>query len=291
MSTRVARLDHALILVPDLAVARAVFRRLGFSVGPLGRHTRFGTGNHVATFRHDYLELIGVLEVRPETAAMHERARTRPGLAGFALATSDAQGDAANLRAAGILVGDAVDFERPVDVDGVARSARFRCARIAEHSVDGLMVFYCQHLTRDHVWRHDAEPHENGAVAVAGAVYVADAPESCERALSAALGPGLWSTDRALIEYRLDGATVTIARRDAAALAWWRQTPRSPRSDALLAFVTKDAAQTERVLRGNAVPYARDDRGVWIHGTHALNTDIVFLADVEGLHADWSRNR
>ena len=66
-----SRLDHASIIVPDLAVASVAWRALGFRLAPRARHLApgadgvahpTGTGNHVVMLNGAYLELLAVID-------------------------------------------------------------------------------------------------------------------------------------------------------------------------------------------------------------------------------------
>ena len=56
----VPTLDHVVVNVRErMDDAAALYRRLGFALTPLGRHT-LGSINHLAMFGTDYMELLGV---------------------------------------------------------------------------------------------------------------------------------------------------------------------------------------------------------------------------------------
>ena len=60
-------IDHAVVMVQDLARAAENYRQLGFTLSPRGTHSaHMGTGNYTIMFDPDYMELLGVL-VRPNT--------------------------------------------------------------------------------------------------------------------------------------------------------------------------------------------------------------------------------
>ena len=107
----ITRFDHLVIAVGDLDVASERFRALGFEVRPGGEHPGQGTHNAIIRFGLDYIELLAVrdeaeaLSGRLSGTALVEYLRGREwGMAGYALATDDIEGDAARLKVGGVSV-------------------------------------------------------------------------------------------------------------------------------------------------------------------------------------------
>jgi catechol 2,3-dioxygenase-like lactoylglutathione lyase family enzyme len=102
------RFDHAVILVPDLADATAMYERLGFAVSAGGRHEGLGTHNAIIRFGLDYLELLAVRDdaeagASSSASKIVEMLRDgKGGLASFALATAKIEADAARFARAGM---------------------------------------------------------------------------------------------------------------------------------------------------------------------------------------------
>ena len=105
----IERFDHAVIGVENLEEGMEAFRRLGFEVEEGGRHPSLGTRNAVVPFGPDYLELLAVED--PEQARAAGRfgeelvdflAVRGPGLAGYVLAGSGLEEEAARLEAMGV---------------------------------------------------------------------------------------------------------------------------------------------------------------------------------------------
>lgn len=95
------RFDHAAIAVRDLDEATRRYRALGFAVSPGGRHPGHGTHNAIIRFGLDYLELLAIAdEDEARTGSLSGPAlvdflREGGGIAGYALATSTIEQDAA----------------------------------------------------------------------------------------------------------------------------------------------------------------------------------------------------
>lgn len=168
--------DHVVVNARDrLDDAASCYRRLGFALTPLGRHT-LGSINHLAVLADDYLELVGI---DPTAAtARRELMDHAAGLNGLVFATDDADGLYRALAAAGAPVERPAEFSRPVSFAGGSADARFRVVRVAAGATPYGRVYFCQHLTRDLVWRAEWRAHPNGAVGVARAVLAAADPEA-----------------------------------------------------------------------------------------------------------------
>jgi catechol 2,3-dioxygenase-like lactoylglutathione lyase family enzyme len=172
----VPALDHVVINARDrLPEAAACYRRLGFHLTPVGRHT-LGSVNHLAVFGTDYLELVGV-EPGAQTVR-GEILRFPEGLNGLVFATESPDEVYAALKARGLRIGAPGEFSRPVTHGAGTEEARFRVTRLEPEAVSYGRVYYCQHLTRSLVWRDEWRHHPNGAVGVARAVICATDPDA-----------------------------------------------------------------------------------------------------------------
>ena len=124
-------IDHLVIAVRSVeGAAEALERDLGLAFTGGGRHEAMGTYNRLAFLGNTYLELIGVFDtalVRSSSsfavggAALALLDSGREGLATYALTTDDVEGDVAQLRASGSLIGDAVAGARQRDDGEVVR--------------------------------------------------------------------------------------------------------------------------------------------------------------------------
>jgi hypothetical protein len=167
-------LDHVVINARGrIEDAAQCYRRLGFSLTPLGRHT-LGSMNHLAVLARDYIELVGV-----DTAAATQRRELLDfpdGLNAVVFATEDADAVHRALAPTHAPVEAPLDFARPVTIAGASIDARFRVVRVAAAAAPYGRLYFCQHLTPQLVWRDEWRGHPNGAVAVARAVIAADDP-------------------------------------------------------------------------------------------------------------------
>ena len=165
-------IDHIVFNTRDRTDAAAdFFLRAGFIVTPRGYHT-LGSINHTVVFGSDYLELLGYPPGQPP-ALRPELVTRPPGLMATVMAADDADATRAALVARGMRPRPVQSFSRPVDLGAGRQSghhgdARFRVTRLEPDAVPGTWFYFCQHLTRELVWRPEWQAHPNGATGVAG---------------------------------------------------------------------------------------------------------------------------
>jgi hypothetical protein len=124
-------IDHLVIAVRSVeAAAEELERDLGLVFTGGGRHEAMGTYNRLAFLGDTYLELIGVFDaglVRSSAAfkvggaALARLESGHEGLATYALATDDVEGDVARLRASGSAIGGPVAGARRRDDGEIVR--------------------------------------------------------------------------------------------------------------------------------------------------------------------------
>ena len=117
----IAGIDHALIGVADLELARSSFERLGFTTSPRGRHIGWGTGNYTIMFEHDYVELLGVIDPSQYIHGLDKFLETGEGLLNVALATKDAHASHQWLQE------QSIDAAAPENLQRLLESDRERC--------------------------------------------------------------------------------------------------------------------------------------------------------------------
>jgi catechol 2,3-dioxygenase-like lactoylglutathione lyase family enzyme len=97
------RLDHLVILVPDLSAAVAQYAAAGFTVWPGGTHADGASHNALVVLADgSYLELIAFLSPAPRHRWGGRHARGEWGLIDFALLPDDTAGVIGAARAAGV---------------------------------------------------------------------------------------------------------------------------------------------------------------------------------------------
>ena len=153
-------IDHAVLPVTDLNVARQRYGRLGFTVAPDGIHP-FGTKNANILFSDGtFLEPIAVADSRAYDAAertgntfvRNDRAYRNmsygDGFSHLVVATADAAADDDRFSQAGISGGGMVEFSRDFETPGGERQrAAFRLAFAAPRFESDARFFSCEYVT------------------------------------------------------------------------------------------------------------------------------------------------
>ena len=182
----VPTLDHVVINVRDrIDEAADTYRRLGFTLTPRGFHT-LGSMNHLAMFGTDYLELIAAPAgntQRPEILGAPE------GLNGLVFATEDVAATHFAMHSRGVPVHPPQEFSRPVALPGGTKNAVFRTVRLLPGMVPAGRLYFCQHLTRDLVWRDEWRHHPNGVSGVSRAIIASRDPADPGTLFARMFGP------------------------------------------------------------------------------------------------------
>jgi hypothetical protein len=166
-------LDHVVVNIGErMDAAVEQWRRLGFQLTPRGYHT-LGSINHLAMFGTDYLELIGA----PSEAARLDIADWPTGLNGLVFGTEDSSAVHAMLTAAGVACFEPGEFSRPVVLTEGTRDAVFRTVRLPHETTPAGRIYFCQHFTRELVWRDTWRRHPNGSLGVAEMMIATTDPE------------------------------------------------------------------------------------------------------------------
>lgn len=157
-------LDHIVInTLRNMDDAAAIFEDLGFCLTPRGHHS-LGSINHLMLEPRAYLELVGV----PQSGRQRQEVLdSPPGLNGLVFRSDDAPATHARLIAAGFDPQEPIILERPVEIEGETRQARFHNVRMKMEEFPAGRVYFCQHLTPDLVWRGEWLTHPNGFAGLA----------------------------------------------------------------------------------------------------------------------------
>ena len=193
-------IDHLVLAVPDLDVARHAYSAMGFQLSPRAVHESLGTANHVFVFGSTYCELLGVVDPDLAADSVGGALAAGSGVAGLALRGS-ADGAFSEYGERGIVAAEALEFSRAAHIAGAKRTARFRISKFADGSVPGFFTFVCEHLTPEFVWYPEVQIHENGVTGIEEVLVRADDPATAAapfervRAGSASEDGGTWSVD------------------------------------------------------------------------------------------------
>lgn len=275
MTLPLPTLDHVVVNVQDrMDDAAILYRRLGFTLTPRGHHT-LGSINHLAVFGTDYLELIGIPAGGPR-ADLHG---WPTGLNGLVWGTEDADAVHEALTAVEVATSPPVSFSRPVEFATGSRDAAFRTVRLPNETTPAGRLYFCEHATRDLVWRDEWRRHANGALGVMRAVIAADDP-----ARLAGLFLRMFGTE-AVAE--IDGGhrlAVGLSSFDIVNQAELtrRLGPAAPdaqgRAEYMAALVLRTAAldQTEEALTQGDIPFTREPHRLVVAPADTFGVALVF---------------
>ena len=173
-------IDHTLSVTAGLEAAAALYRKLGFTLTPRGRHIGWGTANYCIMFADDYLELLGIVDASQFVNGLDTQLDSRgPGVSGLAFATDNAAQAHAMLEAHG-LADRLADLSRLVELDSGDTELYFRLAYPKPGSTPALSGFIVEHLSKDIIRQPAWLDHPNGAVGVEGMTIIHDDPASLE---------------------------------------------------------------------------------------------------------------
>ena len=275
-------IDHVVVDVRDrMEEGARRYRALGFTLTPLGRHS-LGSANHLAIFGRDYLELLGT-DV-PGGALRPDLAGFPVGLNGLVFLARDAERLQAQQQARGVPVQGVVNFFRPVIYpDGSRADARFNVVRLdIAAAFDGRM-YWCEHLTPEHVWRPEWQEHPNGALGVARVLISVRDPARQVALFTRIFGPAHLSEGPEGRRLLKAGQAVVEFAPHAAVRAELGEAAPDPagRGDhmALVGIRVRDLAAAEAVLRANGVQGVATLPGrVRVPASEAMNATIDFMA-------------
>ncbi|MDR7147005.1 VOC family protein [Rhizobium sp. BE258] len=194
-------LDHLVLPVTHIDVARERLGRLGFTVAADGRHP-FGTEN-ACVFLADktYLEPLGIASQADCDAAVakgnsfvarDQAFRFRCGDDGFSavvFGTDSADADKAAYDGAQLSGGDMVEFSRPIVMpDGTQATGAFKLAFAADLRAPDVFFFACQRINAFPADRNALETHANGVTGISEIALSAEDPQAFAEFLETASG-------------------------------------------------------------------------------------------------------
>ena len=274
-------IDHIVVDVRDrMEEGARRYRALGFTLTPMGKHS-LGSANHLAILGRDYIELLGTDvpggTLRPDLAGFPV------GLNGLVFLARESDKLQAQQQGRGVPVQGVLNFFRPVDYpDGSKANAQFNVVRLdIAAAFDGRM-YWCEHLTPEHVWRPEWQDHPNGALAVARVVLSVRDPVRQATLFTRIFGPAhmregpdgrrVLKAGEAMVEF-VPHAAVRAELGDAA-------PDPAGRGDhmALLGIKVRDLGATEAMLRANGVPFEAGPGRLLVPASAAMNATIAFMA-------------
>lgn len=271
-------IDHLVLPVADLAVARSRLAELGFTVAPEAFHP-FGTANACVFFSDGaYLEPLAIANRRQAAAAAKRgnvftardlafrKARNRQGFSALAVATGDAAADHARFRLRGISAGDILEFSRGVKMpDGSETEASFRLAFAGDEHAPDFFLFSAQRINPLPADRGELERHSNTVTGLSEIVLSAASPDDFAPLLEEVL----------LAKAGIEAAAVELVASNTRIRVMQDQDLESefalvplPNAEGLrgraIIFKTADLAVTEIILAANDVAFVRREGRVLV---------------------------
>jgi glyoxalase-like protein len=280
-------IDHLVLPVTTLTLARSRLTSLGFTVAPDARHP-FGTGNCCVLFAdRNFLEPITILDRAAADMAAAEgfffvkrikrfTERHGEGFAMVALKSDDAEADRAAFEQAGFGGGEVHRFTRKATLpDGAEREVGFALADAESAAAPDATFFASQHLDPSVLFQPAYIEHPNGATGIAKAAAVAENPGDFQDFLTAAIGP---------VEAAPTGlqAGAVAAFSPAAFRARYGLEPPDARRGLLFAAVEIRVADLERAIGYAGPTAARHDGRIVVPPSPGCGAVLCFRKDDDG---------
>jgi hypothetical protein len=282
-------LDHLVMPVPSLAVARQRLSALGFTVAPDARHP-FGTEN-ACVFLSDglYLEplAIGDRASAERTAAegnvftgrdlVFRAACGDDGFSGLVVASARADADHARFSATGLSGGPILEFSRAaLTADGQEVIARFRLA-FAETGSPSFFLFSCERLNQLPADRAHLERHQNGVLGLRCVWLAADDPIAALPVLETVLETKAVADTSGHV-FKAENGRVVLASRQGLANELGIDLPRSASGlcGEALVFATADLAVTADCLAANDVAFKKRGARIVVAAAPGQGAAFVF---------------
>lgn len=254
------RIDHCVLPVADLDIARRRYESLGFTVAPVGVHP-FGTENACVYFGDGtFLEplAIGQRETAEEAArtgnvfaARDQAYRFRSGHDGFSalvMRTDDARADDARFREAGISAGQVLDFGRDfIDAGGTAGRVDFRLAFAGDLRSPDAFFFTCERRASSPPDRGALERHANGVSGIAAVVLSEPNPTDFQYLLQEVADQRDVQAHSFGMDVDVPGSTVSVLNRSG--LSAWFGLDRGPDRGLKLEAIVFRCASVDTVRR------------------------------------------
>lgn len=252
-------IDHLVLPVGDLDIARARLDALGFTVAPDARHP-FGTKNACVFFQNrTYLEPLAVAdvaEVRQNAAngldflSRFVTYRERNGADGFsklALTTPDAASDLERFRDAGLQSREVFSFERKAaNADGSHNTIGVRLAFAIDERAPDTTFFACQHINTEIFWQPERTTHANSAIGIGDVVLCAQNPAELETLLRCLTNGGNVAATTDGLHVELPKGAISVLNPEAYRAAFNLDAP-APREGARLGAFVVDVAGRQAV--------------------------------------------
>ena len=151
--------DHLVIMARDqISLVAKQFSDLGFRLSAKSTHN-LGSANQLIVLDSTYLEILGW-----EAGTIPQRAEIANlafGLDALVFRTSNAEACFNALKEAGCAPNEVQDLSRPAQVGNEIKQAFFKTVRFSQQPIEGLRIYFCEHVTPNFVWVKADQQHPN----------------------------------------------------------------------------------------------------------------------------------
>ena len=284
-------LDHLVLPVVNIDLARERLGKLGFTVAADARHP-FGTENACVFFADKtYLEPLGVASVEESEAsarkgnvftARNQAFRFRcgdEGLSAVAFGTADAGRDHHNFVGKASSAGEMLQFSRPMTMpDGSESIAGFKLAFAADLRAPDLFLFSVERISPLPADRGALEAHANGVTGIAEVALCA--PDAAAFGTFVGLAAGQSAIEKTGFGVKIAASNAKINLMTPEGLEAYFEiavshAERGLRGRAIL-FNVADLAVTEAHLAANGVTYTRKNNRILVKPAPGQGTLFAF---------------
>ncbi len=287
-------IDHLVLCVSDLELARDRYATLGFTTTPPAAHP-FGTGNSLVQLQGNFLELLAIVDNSKISSATDKKfsfgdynrafLTRREGMSMLVFEGHDADGDRAEFLAKKLQTYDVFHFERKATLpEGEKVTVGFSLAFVTEPSIPDAVFFTCQQHAPEYFWKPEYQNHENGALAVTETVMVAEDPTDLSRTLEALQGNAARSTHDGALRVQTARGDVSILAPDHFESRFGAPSPGSDRPHfAAFGISVRDIALTETLLTRNSVAYRRTGNTLQVDPKATFGVHIEFTQAIQAV--------
>jgi hypothetical protein len=270
-------LDHVVLPVVNIDVARERIGKLGFTVAADARHP-FGTENACVFFADKtYLEPLGIASAEESEASARQgnvfTARNRAfrfrcgeeGLSGLAFGSEDASLDHQNFVGDGSSAGEVLQFTRPMTMpDGAQTIAGFKLAFAGDLRAPDLFLFTVERVNPLPADRGALETHANGVIGITEIALCAPAAAAFAAFVGLAVAQAAVEKTSFGVNIAASNAKISLMTQEGLEAYFdiaVSSGDRGLRGRAIL-FAVADLAVTEAHLAANGVTYTRKNNRI-----------------------------
>ncbi|MBX4906963.1 MULTISPECIES: VOC family protein [Rhizobium] len=284
-------LDHVVLPVVNIDLARERLGKLGFTVAADGRHP-FGTENACVFFADKtYLEPLGVASVEEsEAAARHGNvfiARNRAfrfrcgeeGLSALAFLSEDAGLDHKRFVSNGASAGEMLQFSRPMRMpDGSETVGSFKLAFAADLRAPDFFLFTCQRINSFPTDRAALETHANGVIGIAEIALCAPDPAAFAAFVGLAIGQAAAEKTGFGVNIAASNAKISLMTPEGLEAYFELAVSSADRGlrGRVILFTVADLAVTEAHLGANGITFTRKNNRILVKSTPGQGALFAF---------------